>query len=305
MIRAPARERGVALLIAMIILALGASITSAVIWQRSIAVERTALLQAQAQAYLYDLGAEAWVDQILTRSAGKNDTLDSPWAQQLPPLPIQGGALLGHVEDLQGRFNLNDLVDTQGHEDTVAFAAFQRLLSALGIDPGLADTILDWEDPDDIPRPSNGAETGYYSSLDPPYASANQPFVSPTSLLLIKGITPKIYERLAPYVAALPLSTPINVNTASAPVIAALVPHMSLEKARELVQTRGKKGFENYQQFQSLVPEKVVMPVSLASSFFLLQVTTTIGSTQLTLYSVLYRDKQGMTHSIFRSFAPI
>lgn len=301
----PQGERGVAILIAMVILALGASITSAMLWQRSIAVDRAAELRAQTQAYYYDLGAEAWVAQILKRDAGKPDTLGSNWAQQLPPLPVDGGALLGHVEDLEGRFNINDLIDQHGNEDTVAFAALQHLLDALGIDPALANPILDWVDPNDIPRPTDGAETAYYGTLDPPYASANQPLVSPSSLLLVKGITPKIYARLAPYITALPVRTPVNINTAPAPVLAAVVPDLGLSQARDIVESRGKNGFQTVQQFLGMIPGKVVFPLTLHSNFFLLQVTTTIGSTQLTMSTLLYRNQQGMTQSIMRSFGPV
>jgi general secretion pathway protein K len=299
------RERGVALLIALLVLAIAAGIGGAMLWDRSLAVHRSALLGAQTQAYEYDLGAESWVEQILKRDIGKPDTLGSDWAQQLPPLPVQGGALLGHVEDLEARFNLNTLINSQGKEDTAAFAAFQRLFSALNIDPCLANSVLDWVDPNDIPRPDCGAETNYYGTLDPPYGSANAPFVSSTTLLQIKGITPKIYAALAPYVTALPVATPVNINTAPAPVLAAVVPDLSLAEARSLVDSRGTKGFESVDQFKQLVQKDTPFPLTVNSQFFLLQVTTVIGSTQLTLYSVLYRNDQGLTESIARSFTSI
>lgn len=301
----PKRERGVALLIAMLVLAVAAGIGGTILWDRSLAVHRSALLSAQTQAYEYDLGAESWVEQILRRDAGKPATLGSDWAQRLPPLPVQGGALVGSVEDLQGRFNLNTLVNSQGKEDTVAFAAFQRLFAALNINPCLANAVLDWEDPNDIPRPDCGAETNYYGTLDPPYGPANAPFVSTTTLLLIKGITPKIYAALAPYVTALPVATPININTAPAPVLAAVVPDLSLAEAQNLVQSRGTRGFESVDQFKQLVQQNVVYPLTIDSQYFLLKVTTVIGSTKFSLYSVLYRDQQGATESIARSFTPI
>lgn len=301
----PRRERGVAIIMALLILAVAAGISSTVAWELSTATHRSTVLSAQRQGYEYDLGAESWVEQILKRDAGKADTLGSDWAQQLPPLPIQGGALVGHVEDLEGRFNLNTLVDDRGKENTVAFAAFQRLLAALNIDPCLANTVLDWVDADDIPRADCGAETNYYGTLDPPYGSANAPFVSATTLLQIKGITPKIYAALAPYVTALPVATPVNINTAPAPVLAAVVPDLSLAEAQNLVQTRGTRGFESVDQFKQLVQQNVVYPLAISSRFFLLQVTTVIGSTKFTLYSVLFRNEQGATESIARSFTPI
>jgi general secretion pathway protein K len=299
------RERGVALLIAMVILALGASIASAMLWDRGLAVHRSALIAAQRQAWQYNLGAEAWVEQILRRSADKNDTLNSAWAKHLPPLPVQGGVIRGGVEDLQGRFNLNDLITKDGKKDPPAFAVLKRLLVLLQINPDIADAIVDWEDPDDNVTNPGGAESGYYASLDPPYAPTNAPFVSITTLRLVKGVTPTVYNRLAPYVAALPTATAVNINTAPAPVLAAVVPDFSLDKARALVMQRGGNGFSSIADFQARTQRKITFPLTLKSAYFLLEVTTTIGTTQLSLYSVLYRDAQNQVQAIVRSFTPI
>jgi len=300
------RQRGVALILAMLILALAASIASAMLWDRGLAMHRTTLLRAQRQAYLYDLGAESWVEQILKRDTGKDDTLGSDWARQLPPLPVQGGALQGGVEDLQGRFNLNDLVNNKGQADPQALKVFQRLLAVLAVDNprAIADAVLDWVDKNDKVTEPGGAESGYYASLTTPYAPADAPFVSITTLRLVRGVTPRVYARLAPYVSALPESTPVNINTAPAPVLAAVVPDLDIGKARQLVKLRGKAGFGSMGRFQSLVHRKIEFPLSLKSQFFLLHVTTTIGSTRLSLYSVIFRNNQGMTQAIVRSFTP-
>lgn len=289
----------------MLILALGVSITSAILWARELAVHRTGMLRAQRQAYFYDLGAETWVEQILRRDHGKADTLGSDWARHLPPLPVQGGALQGGVEDLQGRFNLNDLRAKNGRTDPAALTVFRRLLAALGLDTNLAAAVADWVDADDQVTEPGGAESGYYAALDPPYAPANAPFVSVTTLRLVRGVTPAVYARLVPYVSALPVTTPVNINTAPAPVLAAVVPDLDIAEARRLATQRGKNGFASVQQFTDLVHRKIAFPVSLKSQFFLLAVTTTIGSTRLSMYSVIYRNDQGVTQAIARSFTPI
>lgn len=299
------KQRGVALLIALLILALGASISSAMLWERNLATNRSALLLTQSQAWQYDLGAEAWAQQILRRSFGKNDTLGSTWAKQLPPLPIQGGALTGHIEDLEGRFNLNNLINTDGKLNQEAYASLQRLLQALEIPPQIANAIVDWEDPDDKVRSPGGAESGYYASLDPVYAPADAPFVSVTSLRLVRGVTPAIYARLAPYLCALPVATPVNINTASAPVLAAITPGTTLAQAQQLVKMRGQNGYQSVQAYEQVAQRKLKFPVTLKSSFFLLTVTTSIGNTRLSLYSVIYRNQRGLTRPIERSFTSI
>lgn len=299
------QQRGVALLLAMLILALGVSITSAILWDRSLAVHRSALLQAQRQAYFYDLGAESWVAQILRRDSGKDDTLGSDWARHLPPLPVQGGALKGGVEDLEGRFNLNDLAGANGHTNSTALEAFRRLLAGLGLNTELASAVADWVDSDDRVTSPGGAESGYYAALNPPYAPADAPFVSVTTLRLVRGVTPAVYARLAPYVSALPIATPVNINTAPAPVLAAVVPDLDLAAARKLVAMRGDAGFGSIERFRQLVNRKIAFPIALRSQFFLLHVTTTIGTTELSMYSVLYRNGAGITQAIARSFTPI
>lgn len=299
------RQRGVAILIALVILALAASIASALLWQRGLAVHRSGLIAAQRQAWQYDEGAEAWVEQILRRTAGKDDTLGSAWARHLPPLPVEGGAISGRVQDLQARFNLNDLIGDRGKTDATALAALKRLLTVLHINPDIADAIADWTDANDSVTNPGGAEANYYASLDPPYAPANGPFYSVTTLRLVKGVTPQVYARLAPYVAALPGRTAVNINTAPAPVLAAIIPDYSLSQADNLVAERGDGGFSSTAQLQNETHRKIAFPVSLKSAYFLLTVTTTIGSTQLSLYSVINRNEQGLVRIISRSLAPI
>ncbi|MDN5864281.1 MAG: type II secretion system minor pseudopilin GspK [Gammaproteobacteria bacterium] len=299
------KQRGVALIIALLILALGASITSAMLWERSLSTHRSALLLEQSQAWQYNLGAEAWVRRILTRSADKHDSLDSAWAQQLPPLPVQGGAIEGGVQDLEARLNLNNLIGADGKLDEQAYAALQRLLVALRIPPEIANAIADWEDTDDDVRSPGGAESGFYASLDPLYAPANRHFESVSSLRLVRGITPEIYARLAPYVSALPIVTPVNVNTARAPVIAAVVPGIGLARAQEIVAARSRDGYASLDAFKSVVGHEIEFPITLDSSFFLLSVTTSIGNTRLSLYSVIYRNGNGATRTLSRSFIPV
>lgn len=299
------KQRGVALLIALIILTLGASISSAMVWKRSLATHRSALLLAQSQAWQYNRGAEAWARQILRRSADEHDSLNSTWAQELPPLPVQGGAINGGIQDLEARLNLNNLIGADGKLDKLAFQSLQRLLVALQLPPDMANAIADWQDPDDKIRSPGGAESGFYASLNPLYAPANRPFKSVTSLRLVRGITPEIYARLAPYVTALPVATPININTAPAPVIAAIVPGISLERAREIVTKRSQDGYASVEAFKSTLQRKVEFPLTLDSSFFLLSVTTSIGNTRLSLYSVIYRNQSGATRTLTRSFTPI
>ena len=101
------KQRGVALLVAMVVLAIGAILATSMIWDRELDIRRFANIKEGDQAIEYALGAEAWAEQILLRDFQKHGelvNLNQSWATQLPPLPIEGGSLSGHLQDLQGLF---------------------------------------------------------------------------------------------------------------------------------------------------------------------------------------------------------
>jgi general secretion pathway protein K len=295
------RQRGVALLTALVVLAIAATLAAAMHWNISLDQRRTAVLVQGDQALQYALGAESWADQILYRDAhpqsgAKHTSLDQDWAAQLPPLPVQGGQIIGHLEDLQGRFNINNLTGSTAQQ---AYTQFQQLLTALSLDPGIADAVADWVSPGNIPRPL-GAKDDFYSRLQPPYRTADQPITSISELQMVKGITPDVYAKLQPYIAALPPGTPVNLNTASAPVIQSLSsPNKIIDAgtAMDIVNQRGTG------PIPSPPPAALTGLQNTASdsSYFLLTAGVDIGTTRVTMYSLLYRDSGGFTHAIQRS----
>jgi DNA uptake protein ComE-like DNA-binding protein len=98
---------------------------------------------------------------------------------------IASGGIRFGLENESCRINLNSIKTDQGAEKTS-----QQILMALpGMTEEIADAILDWIDPDDEPR-ANGAESEYYSTLDPPYAPKNGPLDTVEELLLVRGVTP-------------------------------------------------------------------------------------------------------------------
>ncbi|HET7586897.1 MAG TPA: type II secretion system minor pseudopilin GspK [Gammaproteobacteria bacterium] len=300
--RPPLHERGVAVLVALVVLAIAASLSTAMLWDRNLDVHRTANILHLDQAREYLLGAADWAEQILRRDAqhSQTDSLGENWATQLPALPVQGGALTGELIDLQGLFNVNSLVAANGKTNPEALAQFERLLAVLQINPAIASAVADWIDVDAAPHRPAGAEDGYYAGLEVPYLAANQPLASVSELLLIKGITYPVYQRLLPFVAALPATNlRININTAPWPVIASLAKGITPAEAQSIVAQRGPNGFQSVAQFQSLLAERVTTgAIGLASSYFRLISTAQIGSSSLTMYSLLQRGQTGGVTSI-------
>lgn len=290
------RQNGVALLTALVVLAIAATLAAGMIWSRDLDERRTASLLQGNVAQQYALGAEAWAEQILYRDAQQNKgktCLDQDWAAQLPPLPIEGGQITGKLEDMQGRFNINNLASGgTGQSQQIYYNQFVNLLNELQLDPGIADAVTDWMTASNTPTKPLGVKDDYYSRLVPPYRTANQPMNSITELQLVKGVTPEVYAKLLPYVWALPPATAINVNTASPTVIQALDPHVTLGSSNP------SGCFNSPPPWLAGVN---VPDTGYDSAYFLLTAQVDVGTARLTMYSLLKRDANGFTHSIQRT----
>jgi general secretion pathway protein K len=291
-------QSGVAVFTAILVVAIGTIIAVNLMWDSTLDQRRTESAVMSEQGLLYVQGAEAWAADIL-----RQDLVDSPdsdsfadaWAFELPPLPIEGGVIVGRLEDLQGRFNLNNLVDPQGAEDELAVQQFERLLSSLGLDPRIAGYTVDWLDPDGELRFPDGAEDAVYAALDPPYRTA-------TELMAVTGMDQESFQLLEPYVTALPQGTKLNVNTASDVVLASLSDDIDISMAGSLVSERAEGAFPDIEAtFGGLIEADVFGTIDGVSEHFLFTATVTMGSTQTTMRSVLQRDPSGVTRAIFRS----
>jgi general secretion pathway protein K len=300
----PENQKGVALLTAMLVVTLGTVIAVNMMWNASLDLRRTTAALAADQGLLYLQGAEAWAGDILRTdliASGESDNLGEQWAAALPPMPIDGGVIAGRLEDLHGRFNLNNLVYA-GVVDEISQRQFERLLAVLGLDQGLAGIVVDWLDADVEVEFPNGGEDNIYTGRNPPYRTANTVITSPSELLAMSGVGKDAYRSLLPYVTALPSGSSINVNTASEYVMASLSDDIDLAYGAQLVQERGNLGFADINtRFQNLVEPDTLARISGISRYFLLTATVTLGTHQLTMYSLLERDSSGIVRAMFRS----
>ena len=298
-------QRGVALIMAIIVVAIGTMIAVNLIWRGTLDLRRTESALAADQGLMYVQGAEAWAADILRQDlvdSPMSDHLGEQWAVELPPLPVDGGSIVGRLEDLQGRFNLNNLVDANGKENKIFVEQFERLLTNLDADPALAGAVVDWLDPDTNQRFPTGGEDDAYSDADPPYRTANSNITSTSELMAVAGFDRDTYRRLAPYIAVLPTGTKLNVNTASDVVLASLSPMIDIATATSLVEQRGEAEFVDIDgTFAGLVDPDMLRQIDGVSEHFLLTATVTLGKNQLTLRSVLQRDRSGITRAVFRS----
>ena len=298
-------QSGVAVLMAMLVVTIGTIIAVNLLWRETLDLRRTQSALDADQGLMFMQGAEAWAADILRQDqvdSPSSDNLSEPWATQLPPLPVDGGTIVGKLEDLQGRFNLNNLIKPDGTDNPLAVTQFERLLILLQIDPALAGAVSDWLDPDSNLRFPTGGEDVTYAGADPPYRAANSMITSPSELMAVTGFNREIYGKLAPYVTALPIGTKLNVNTAQAIVLASLSDNIDISTAEGLVEQRNDGAFVDIDKtFEKLVDPKVLREIDGVSQHFLLTATVTLGTNQLTMRAVLQRDASGVTRALFRS----
>lgn len=311
------RQRGVALITAVLIVALATILAVQVGFNGYLDQRRSATVFALDQGFEVALGAEAWAADILALDAkpggksNKTDDFTEAWATPIPPLPIDDGEVQGQLEDMQGRFNLNSLItlDQNTNElvkDPEAVTRFERLLESIGLDNKWAAVIVDWIDPDDQPDGVNGAEDSVYSSLTPPYRTPNMPITRASELLAIAGFNLDLYRKLEPLVTALPIGTKINVCTAPFEVLDALTHESQWSRAKESNnQIRKQRCFPTVNDFNAGLTQaeqqKLAPVIGQTSDYFRASIWVTIGTTQFTLYSLLKRDGN-LVRPILRSF---
>jgi general secretion pathway protein K len=300
------RQRGVALITAILVVALATAIAASLTWDLFLDQRRAFGRVAVDQGLMYSLGAEAWARQILQDDVQDNqvDHPGEPWATRITPLPIEGGQIQGRIEDLNGRFNLNNLIDASGATDPAAVEAFRRLLVGLELDVRLADRMADWIDRDIEPNFPDGAEDAEYLSRQPPFRAANRPVTSVSEILLVYPEIGRLgYDRLRPYVTALPRGTLLNINTALPEVLLTASEEMGFGEAERIVFDRPNEGWESLEQLGDMIPASALAALGVTSSWFRLSVRVDIGTQRFTMYSLLHRDAAGSVSTVIRSFA--
>jgi general secretion pathway protein K len=319
------KQQGVALIIALILVALATILATKLTFDGWLERRRTLGVLASEQALHFGLGAEALAADVLSQapSSTQQVTLNQPWAQPTQPLPLTSpedpegepiGTLQGALEDMQGRFNLNNLAKTLspnapgGTPNPIAAAGtqfdsqpleqFQRLLRSVGLEDKWAGIARDWITATDIPSSPDGAKDSIYTSQTPPYRTGEYPMMNPSELMNMPGFGADRYRKIAPYVTALPGNTvKINICTAPALVLESLANNLSGEWSRSpdlLVSERKAGCFPPTQTFHTIVmgaDPKAGPSIQLwtgeQSQFFRLTTRVTLGTTEFTLYSLL------------------
>jgi general secretion pathway protein K len=302
---------GFALVSAVLLAALATTFVVLVSMQAGFRLSSTenqlALSQAQSSARgVIDFGrASLLEDQKLDKQKNPAiDTLTEMWAQTLPSLPVENGTVEGVVTDAQGLINLNNLGLSGSHADV---ELIKNLFAQLQIDPNLVNSLKDWVDKDDEVSLPGGAEDIDYLGMTHAQRAANRPMVDVNELIRVRGFTSEIVNKLRPFVTALPVHTPININTAPAPVLALLF-QLSDDEANQITLVRAERPFVSHSDLLERAPSEVAehllnprasdpsavpkFPVdwSISSSFFQIHARASYGQVHYGLTALTQRN---------------
>ena len=275
-----ARQHGVAIVLAMGVVALAALAATAIMVTQSTWSRQIELTAGHVQAQLIIQAGLDWARAVLSddRRLNSVDHLGEPWALRLPPMPVDNGSLAGHIEDQQGKFNLNNLLKN-GKVNLAQFAHLRRLLSILALPGALADALAE----------RIGAD--------------GQPLVDAAELALVRGFDDNVRARLRPFVTALPVFTAVNVNTAPPEVIAAVVEGLGLDDARALVEKRERAYIRDRADLLNQLPSGLLVAtedISFSSDYFIATTRVTIGGAQARGSALLARGTAGWPAIVWR-----
>ncbi len=286
MTRSLQRQRGVAVITALLLTTLAVTIVASLFWQQQVQVRSMENQRLHLQTKWILRGGIDLSRFILLQDSLVGDTsvthLGGIWATPLAETRLDDyierdrvdgerfdATLAGQISDAQARYNLANLsvskVINQGQ-----VKAFSRLLGNLQLDPGLAQAVAE---------AMAKTQVAAVTNADPSAAVQSQGgaepigFIRVEDLLSVPGFTPQAMERLRQFVIVLPMPTSVNVNTAAAEVLAAVVDDLSVAEAAALVYRRKSNYFKDTgSEFTKWLNGKkpiVDVPLGVKSNYFL------------------------------------
>lgn len=276
-------QRGVAIVMALLLAALAITLVSSLFWQQNVEVRSIENQRLQLQTHWVMRGAIDWARLILREDAKLNraDHLGEPWSVPLADTRLDqyvdktkasedptNATLSGHIIDAQSRLNLTNLA-VKGKVDQPTVEAFSRLLTGQGLDPNLALPVAKMV----ALTITQAAKRNDDGTEQPEVPAKLLALTQVDDLLAVPGFTPSDIEKLKQLVVFLPVPTPININTASAEVISARIAGLSLSDAQQIVTTRNQAYFRGLVDLRSRWTSSVPLPppalVNTQSNYFI------------------------------------
>ena len=300
-------QTGAALLTAMIIVTLVATLAASMVWQQWRAVQVEGAERARAQSAWILAGALDWARLILKEDArsggGANavDHLGEPWAVPLAEARLStflaadqsntddapDAFLSGLITDAQSRFNVANLLKADGTPDPDQVEVLFRLCEATGISTDVATRI------------TSGLRDVKAGGKTPPPTAPLTPRT--VSQLAWFGVPPEAVKALTPYIVVLDAQTAVNMNTAPREVVFAVVKGFDLGQAERFVQTRQRKHFDSVATLKAALPADLDMTkikLAVTTKFFEVRGRLRLGTRVLEQISLVERRTAGTTTDV-------
>ena len=339
----PQKQSGIVLIVVILAISLMLILVTLMIEGQHIFVRGLANQKISEQGFHYSQGLNSWAERVLHDDSNRIvDSLNEEWAKFGRPQPealdeqsesfslnrstarglqdardeaeqasIDFGidAIEVTIDDLQGRYNLNNIAIKDPKLRSGQRHVFLNLLKQLEIGEfderdRLYGVLLDWLD-DNEARSPNGLESSDYQIRNNPYYAADQKLTSLGELRYLDGYTPEIINKLKPFVTVLPLEdAKININTTSSEVLASL----SAGKVENVSSVAGFLALRQMPDFTGFQPNQIndaqsaIIGVSLISAqpvanmmqvnsqFFQINTKVTLGEYQVCMRSVVKRE---------------
>ena len=314
------RQRGVALIMVLIIVALVTIIATQLITERNLHARRTSNIILADNAWQFALGAETLAGIALVKSLKNEDTvnLSQAWASEGIVFPIDGGSLSAEMKDLRSCFNLNGLLvgtnqneseeqspPEESNEILPGEKVFAELIKLFEFDAeitpeALAARLRDWIDDDQKPSGFEGREDYEYSGYTQPYRTGDSLLGSSTELSTVSGFRPDMVARLLPYVCFIPGITELvlNINTIAddqPELLSSFYDKLDVNAAASILSARPENGYDS-NSFNSQLPAEAKLhsgaQIDFTSPYFSVTAKVALGRARVNLKSLLKYDKQ-------------
>ncbi|HRD72445.1 MAG TPA: type II secretion system minor pseudopilin GspK [Aquimonas sp.] len=293
------KQKGVALLVALLVVALASVLMMAGIDQAETATARTRNALRAEQAWQMQQALEAWAGEVLLQDVLANGEVDSAsdtWATPMSPTEIPNGRVQGRLRELGGCLNVNSLLRNDA-DDEVQQKRMQRLLQTLGLPPALLPQMLDWMDRDPQPRPGGVEDIGL-QAMTPARRSANRLLMHASELRQLPSMTADHWRKLSPFLCALPPETGMNLNMAAPELWMTLADGMSFQQARQLARD-GQANYSNLDAVMQELERLRIGPVAsqgldVGSHYFVAESAILLDGIPFRYSSLLAREQGGV-----------
>ena len=253
--------KGAALVIAMLLTALGAAVAVQMIVPLSGWMEREYRARDTQASYTLADAASSWAITVLAADLrlGPIDHYGELWATPLPETPVEGGTIEGRITDLQSRFNLNNLAP-RGVKSAANITLAKALFTTAGVPVNLVDTLADAIDRDELTDDGQSERQRYGRAL------RNGPLLRFADLLEVPGFTDRMVRSLSAIMTVLPEASPINANTATRALIVAAFPGASAQAVDKALLRRAQQPFSTGGDLATLLGQATPEGVFSANS---------------------------------------